>query len=211
MSNDKLGPLTRALVGVPVAMLGVLMDVTNRLAGTEGEAFFQSLKKFVSEWKAPSLVETAKKAIVYLRRLYEAETITVGAADGTETFASSGLFTGRVYGSAVPAAAQGKATAATKVTVWEMILDGTFAQLFGSLGKGRRRWTEAQVCEFVRAHRDKLRTDGYATFFELEGGFVARVHFGDRDRLHVYVYSFSDDDVWYAQCEHRLVSLQQAA
>jgi len=151
-----------------------------------------------------AVAETAKKAIVYLRRLYEAEKIEIGATDGTETFVSPGLFTGGVYGVDLSGVA-GKPTPATKATVWEMILDGIFAQLFGSLGEARRRWTQAQVVEFCRLHRDKLRTEGYATFFELEGGFVASVYVDDDGRLEVDVCHFSDDDVWYAEYRHRIV------
>lgn len=142
----------------------------------------------------------------YLRQLFT--DLEVGATDGTETFKSSGLFTGGIYGLAVPIAAKGKATLVTKATVWEMILDGMFSLLFGSLGQGRKRWTEAQVVRFCRDHRDKLRTQGYATFFEMEGDVVASVYFDDSGQLHVYVYSFSYDDDWYATYRHRLVSLQ---
>ena len=39
---------------------------------------------------------------VYLRRLYETESIVVSATDGIETFASSGIFTGGIYGEALP-------------------------------------------------------------------------------------------------------------
>ena len=144
----------------------------------------------------------------YLRFFSEAK---VAAADGNETFESSGLFTGGIYGLAVPDAAKGKATPVTKATVWEMILDGMFSILFGSLGKNRTRWTEAQVVQFCRDHRDKLQTGGYATFFEMEGDVVAGVRFGGDGRLEVGVYSFSFDGVWDARYQLRLVSLQQAA
>jgi predicted DNA-binding transcriptional regulator AlpA len=170
------------------------------------------LKMVVDGVRDPHKVAEALQVIVnetttYLRRLYEVETITVGATDGTETFASSGLFTGGVYGLTLPVAV--KPTTATRATVWEMILDGIFTQLFGSLGEARRRWTESQVVAFVRSHRDKLRTDGYGTFFEIEGGFVANVHVGDCGRLSVDVYGVSGGGVWHATYRRRLVSLQQ--
>jgi len=52
-TNDKLGPLMRALVGVPGKMLGLLIDVVNRLSSEDGESFFTALAKFVQEWKKP--------------------------------------------------------------------------------------------------------------------------------------------------------------
>src|SRR3989338_9422036 len=110
------------------------------------------LKMVVDEVRDPHKVAEALQVIVdqtgiYLHRLCEVE---LGATDCTETFKSSGLFTGGIYGLAVPAAAQGKATSATKAIVWEMILDGAYALLFGSLGKSRQRCTEAQVVRFCR-------------------------------------------------------------
>ena len=113
-----------------------------------------------------TVIDGACVVMVYLRRLYEAEIIVVGATDGTETFASSGLFPGGVYGLTLPKDSV-VATQATHAAVYKMTADGTYAQLFGSLSEERHRWTEAQVCAFVRAHQGKLRTEGYATFFEL--------------------------------------------
>ena len=143
----------------------------------------------------------------YLQQLFT--DLEIDAKDGTETFESSGVFPGGVYGVAVPAAAKGKPTPAAKATVWEIILDGIFALLFGSMGDNRKRWTEAQVIEFCRRHYGKLRTGGYTTFFEMEGGVVAFAYFDDSGRLEVYVDSFSHDSVWHAKYQHRLVSLQQ--
>src|SRR3989344_7601623 len=153
MSSDKLGSLTRALVGVPIAMLGTLLDIANRLAGADGENFFQALKKFVSDWK-PALAKAAEKAaepIVYLRRLFEAELITVGATKGTESM--------------IGLSASGEPTAAATVIVDEQITDGKLAQLFGSKGEMRRRWTRSQVAKFATEHPDRLRGEGYGNFF----------------------------------------------
>jgi len=144
---------------------------------------------------------------VYLRRLYETESIIVGATNGTETFVSSGIFAGGVYGETLPIGV-GKPTLATNAIVDEIIEDGKFTELFGSLGE-RNRWQESQVVQFCRDHRDKLRTDGYGTFFELEGGFVARVDVGGDGRLRVYVRKFSNDDVWHARYRPRIVVPQQ--
>lgn len=56
-SKDMLGPLTRALVGVPATMLGLLLDIANHLHGKDGKAFYNDLAKFVRNWKLASLVE----------------------------------------------------------------------------------------------------------------------------------------------------------
>ena len=144
---------------------------------------------------------------VYLRRLFETEKITVDVTDGTETFASSGLFTGGVYGLTLPPSK--KATPVIGSVIWEIILGGVFSQLFRSLGERRGRWTESQVVAFCRDHRDRLRTGGYGTFFEVEGGFVAFVYFVDSGRFSVSVRKFSHDDVWSAEYLHRLVTPQQ--
>ena len=131
---------------------------------------------------------------VYLRRLYEAETIVIGATDGTETFASSGLFSGGVYGETLPVG-ESIPTPEIGATVHEQIVDGNFSQVFGETSG---EFTQAQVCEFIRNHQGKLRKDGYATFFRVRGAFVARVFFDGGGRLHVYVGRFSGGGVWGA-------------
>ena len=166
------------------------------------------LKMVVDGVRDPNKVAEQLQAIVdegptYLRQLFTG--LEVDGADGNETFQSSRLFTGGIYGLAVPAAAKGKPTPATKATVCEMILDETFALLFGSLGEGRKRWTEAQVIKFCRKHRDKLRTQGYGTFFEMKGDVVAYVRGLDDGRLFVNVRSLEYNDVWFADYQHRVV------
>lgn len=150
------------------------------------------------------VVATATKAVekakVYLRCLYETETIMIGATDGTETFASSGLFTGGVYGETLPKG-DPIPTSETEATVHMQIGDGNFSQVSGET----REWTQAQVCGFVRAHPDKLRKGGYATFFRVKGGFVASVLFDDNGRLFVHVHRFSLGLTWGADFRHRFV------
>lgn len=174
---------------------------------------FATISKMVVDGvRDPEKVADILQAIVDETKTYLSELFTgveVCATSGTETFESSGIFTGGIYGLDVPDAAKGKATKATKATVWELIFHATFALFFGSLGKGRNRWTEHQVVQFCRDNLDKLKTSGYATFFEMEGDVVAYVRFGDGGQLCVYVRSFSSGYVWYAGYRHRVVSLQQ--
>ncbi len=162
-----------------------------------------------AEKVADALQVIVDNASTYLRLLYNEHAFGVDATDGTETFKSSGLFTGGIYGQAVPIVAQGKPTLATKATVWEMILDAPYALLFGSLGENRKRWTEHQVVQFCRQHPDKLRKEGYGTFFEMEGDVVALVLFDGNGRLSVSFDPFDFSCVWFAGYQPRVVSLQQ--
>jgi len=148
--------------------------------------------------------EPVEKMKTYLRQLFV--DVELGATDGTETFESSGF--GEIYGLAVPAASKGEATPATKATVWEMILDGIFPLLFRSFGEERKRWTEAQIVQFCRNYRDKLRVGGHYTFFKMKGDVAAAVFFGDSGQLKIYIYSLSHHYEWGARYRHRIVSLQ---
>jgi len=92
----------------------------------------------------------------------------------------------------------------TTVFVYEMVVDGTYSQIFGSLGPNRRCWKDrAEVDEFCRLHHDKLRSGGYATFFEMEGS-VLHAHVRD-GRLGVYASRFDDVYVWRAGGRLRVV------
>lgn len=175
MSKDMLGPLTRALVGVPVKMLGLVLDIANRLGSADVDGFYTDLAKFVRGWKKQETI------VVYLRRLYETEVIKLGD---------------------------------TVFAVYEQVMDGTFAQLFESLGDKDRLCfaSREQIDEFCRVHRDRLRSSGYGNFFlykEGENFFVASVHVHDDGRLEVYVFEFSIDYVWYAGYGRRFVAPQQ--
>ncbi len=141
----------------------------------------------------------------YLSELFVG--VDVVATDGTETFESSGIFTGGIYGLAVPKIAKGKPTKATKATVWELILDASFALFFGSLSKNRKRWTEHQIVQFCRDNSDKLKISLF-TFLEMEGGVVAGVYFYNEGELVVEVLSFFEKRVWLAEYRRRVVSLQ---
>lgn len=161
----------------------------------------------------PQRVADVLQAIVdepknYLRQLFA--DLEVGATDDTETFQSSGVFPGGIRSLSVAIIAKGKQpTPVTKVTVSEMILDGTFVELFGSLGADRKLWTEAQVAEFCRDHCDKLRAGEHATFFEMRCGVVAHVYFDSGGQLNVCNLSRFCDHIWRgSKHKHRVVSLQ---
>lgn len=190
-------------------IISVLMQIIDEMTSDVAQGWIdnrESLVRVLREALLPPVVSVVLKASetkTYLRELFT--DVKLDATDGAETFQSSGLFTGGIYGLAVPSVAKGNASLATKATVWEMILDGIFARLFGSLGESRRGWTEVQVVRFCRDHRDKLRTGGYGTFFEMKGSVVVGVSVGGSGGLSVYVYSFSDRDVLSACYQHRVV------
>ena len=173
----------------------------NNLSPEDREARFGDWKR---EPKSPSAEVQAQ---VYLRRLYDANTFTIPATDGKETWKGSSVFGNRVYGETLP---DGNQAGPTNAVVYEQIVNGSFAQVFGSLSEDRKRWqNQGQILVFCQQHKDKLRTDGYATFFEMEGCFVACVYFGGDGHLEVSVDPFSHDDVWYAWYLHLFVTPQQ--
>lgn len=204
-----LGRLVTMIVKVPEEWLGLLCDLVEKLISKAGNEWHVELAHFLR--REPCWVvamETAEKANVYFRRLFGKKSIVISATDGTETFASSGLFTGGIFGETLPAVEQPVSTPRVKVTVNEQIRDGIFSEIFGSIKAGEFEWEQSQVTQFCRDHRDKLRTNGYATFFRLKGGFVASVsRLGDE--LGVLVRAFSYDRVWLAEYRRRFVLPQQ--
>ena len=175
-------------------------------AGNRGE-----LGGPLTDWLASKGWTKVVQAL-YTRLISGTEVITLNPTDGMETIAKAGsLFTGGIdsdfanYGCDVVVPATGK----QNVAVREMIMNGTFAQIFGELGKlDDLCLTQAQIIQFVKSHRKWLRKDGYATFFLFKIGnefFVARVSFADDGRLEVGVRHLSDDYVWYAGSQHRMV------
>ncbi len=106
-------------------------------------------------------------------------------------------------------------TKKTEVAVLEMEEDMTFADMFGEVSKDTESLclTQAQIIEFVKEHKDKLRTEGYATFFPFKFNgevFVAGVLFDDGGSLEVRVRRFSCDGVWSAEYRLRFVVPQLA-
>jgi hypothetical protein len=107
-------------------------------------------------------------------------------------------------------------TAETEVDVHEMIRDGNYKTLFGSLGDPRKLClTQGQIEEFCHSHRDSLRQEGYGTFFlfEVKGEpFVAHVRVdGGRLEARVSRFAYAYAYAWYAGHRHRLVVKQQTA
>lgn len=101
-------------------------------------------------------------------------------------------------------------TEETDLAVLEMDKNGTFKETFDSVSKDTDSMclTQAQIIAFVNEHKDKLRTEGYGTFFLFKVNdevFVASVDLDSDERPDAFVGRFSDDYVWYAEYRHRVV------
>ena len=151
---------------------------------------------------------TITASAVALRELYKGEKIVFRATDGTATFAKSKKYTGYLdpdfknWGLDVP----GKPAPETPATMYEMDengANGTFVDIFGSLGVDlvKLRVAQAQAESFAPDNRDKLHPEGWATWSLFTKGdepilpdrsnlFVAYARVRDR-RLKADVYEFS--------------------
>lgn len=153
-----------------------------------------------------------------LKRIFDGERIVIPATSGMENLAhAKDVFTGWIdsdfvnYGCDVT----GKPTDETPVEVFEMVENGDFARIFGGFNVNLDQLclSQHQIKAFAKNHRDKLRTEGRATFFLFKDGdefFVADVHFGVGRRLRVHVHRFSLDYVWDAEYRLRIVVPQLA-
>jgi hypothetical protein len=213
--KDMLGAVVRKIADLPLEMLGTICDLAEKMAGEAGQEWLAELKKFLRKEK--SWVGGEAKEI-FLQLISDGEDLAIDAADGSEILAEAReMFPGGIDSDFKNWGAdeRGLATAETPVEVYEMMKDATFSQMFGSLNADVRKncLTQHQIKNFVRKHRNWIRTDGYATFFLFESYghfFVARVHFHDVVRLFVFVYRFGRDDVWGADDRHRVVIPQVA-
>lgn len=194
--------------GMPgiVDHIAVLNRVTS-LMRTPG--FKKALGKFLDEWAG--LPE--QKADPILRHLFEDETITIAICDSLRFIGNQD----KVFKCYISPDFKGwdlnkpgTSTEATDVSVHEVTKDATFAQMFGSLGVqdlSKLCLSQDQIVEFCKNHPERLRSEGYATFFlfrENENFFVADVYVNS-DGLGVVVYRFECDRVWNGERCRRLV------
>ena len=167
----------------------------------------------VKEFIKGLLSEMAEIVRGCLQLISGAETLTLDETDGTETIAQAGsTFNGYLDSDfrnwKLDVASQ--PTKEQKVSVHEMIEDGTFAKIYNGLSSNLDSLclTQAQIIGFVKKHRKWLRTDGYGTFFLFKRGddfFVAYVRQRDGGSLFVRVRKLAYDDVWYAGYRRRVV------
>ena len=154
---------------------------------------------------------TATTRTGVLTRLYHDETIVVGSTTGKEMLAASGeVFPGWLdpnferWGTNV----QSDPTEEAGVEVWEMAEDANFRTMFSSLGDPERLClTQGQIRKFAAERRDKLHSNGWATFFLFRVGeelFVAGLDDYGRELL-AFVYRFGNGYVWCAGDRRRVV------
>lgn len=209
--------------GFGLAMsIGAAMDEIRRALGVSEDEFHvlgtpegrPHLERMIAGLKEPA--ETPKPT-VYLRQLYVGERILLDPTDGTQTIArAKEISTGGIdpdfmnWNLDVPA----QATEAMEVGVHEMIVDGSFTEIYGSVDHTLDRLclTQAQIIGFCVKHRDKLRRDGcrraHGAFFLFKVGnkyFVVLVDVNSDGRLLVNVRHLSFDFVWSAEYRRRFV------
>ncbi len=103
-----------------------------------------------------------------------------------------------------------KETKRTKLKVFKMTKSADYEDLFLSINQDKKKMcmTQAQIIEFCKKHKDKLRKDGYGTFFLFEEDgkfFVARVDVDSGGLLGLGVDEFTRDGVWSAGGARHLV------
>jgi hypothetical protein len=205
-SNSMLDPIVRALVGVDPVHHGVILDAVNKLGGRDATTVRSRIAKVLRE---PMVAESAPSYLTHLT------SVSLAPTKGDVTIAEAkDVFTGYLdpdfknWGTDVA----GNDIAANAVDVHEVNRDGTFAQLWGSLGDPQSLClTQGQIVEFCRSNRDQLRQGGCATLFLFMAKgelFVAYVDVRDV-RLKAYVRRFGLDYVWVAEYRHRVVVPQQ--
>ncbi len=142
--------------------------------------------------KSIELIKTS-----YLTELYHEEEIFVEECGGDieSGLSSAGnLFTGYLSSNLKDwkLINPQRQTERTQVKVFEMCKDADYSTLFNSFNIDLEKlcMTQAQIKNFCERHKDKLRKDGYGTFFlfkeKVDGEekfFVPPVSFGDGGRL----------------------------
>lgn len=118
------------------------------------------------------------------------ERIVIDTVDGLETLPNANDVFAYIDSDFVSWGAdeQGPATKETPAAVYEIAKNATFAQMFESLGSDLNKlcFTQSQIKNFAKKHRNWLRTEGYGTFFLFKSKnsfFVAGVSVGSGGTL----------------------------
>ncbi len=197
---------------------GLQIDLLNKLR--HGNITVAQLKWFnnLSFEQREALMGKQPEKVLYLKLLSGAETLMLDALDGKETLATAKeVFLSGIdgdfknFGTNKP----GIATKEQGVDVYEIVKDGTFAQVFSSLETDLDKLclTQAQIKNFCKKHPQWLRQKSYATFFlfKVEGQFFVAYVFVRLGGLRVSVYRFECGLVWYAEHSFRMVVPQLTA
>jgi hypothetical protein len=141
------------------------------------------------------------------------EDLVLDQTDGQETLtAATDVFryidsNFKNWGCDVP----GSPTKETPVSVYEMVRDSSFKEMFGGFGieLDSLSLTQVQIKQFVVRYPRWLKKGGNGTFFLTQVGseyFIAAVYMFSDDRLGVRVRRFTLPRVFRAGKRHRLVS-----
>ena len=193
-----------------VKKLGGSIEMIYRLAKPEGSETLEAIARIIVQ----GVVKVQNQ---FLKLISSGQSLTVDAVDGSEVLADSkDVFTYIDsdfinWGADEP----GWPTAATSVDVHEIVKNATFSQIFGSLSSDVHKlcFTQHQIKNFVKKHRNWLRAESYGTFFLFESKghfFVACVRFRSGGGFYVCVGRFEDSDVWGARFRRRVVVPQPA-
>jgi len=89
---------------------------------------------------------------------------------------------------------------------YRLVANGTFLEIFGSLGADRRRWTDAQqVVAFCHDHPEVLHLGGYANFFESGDAVMVQITAYAGGKIEAEVFSLFEDGVRYAESLHSFI------
>ena len=157
--------------------------------------------------------EGDSKTTSYLKLISDGHVLSLPATNGKRTIAQADdVFTGYIDPDFMNWGLDVKQvpTPTMPVKVFEHVRDGTFVNIFDSVGRSydSMAHTQNKIVVFCEKYRDWLRTEGYSTFFlfkEDEKFFVADVRFDDARRIYVIVENLSNDYVWYAKYRFRFV------
>jgi len=189
----------------------------NALSTKNAQAAILDMPAFIAcaceAWTNHTAVAQVQKTEGYLRLISGEETLLLYPTDGTQSIGHSSA----VFGWIDPDfknwglnTGSNLATEETAVQVNEIIKNGPFGKIFGSLGGNLDAlcFTQGQIVQFCQKHPSWLRSDGHKTFFLFKVGakfFVAYVYVDDGGSLDVNVDKFSNDYVWNADYRHRVV------
>jgi hypothetical protein len=151
-----------------------------------------------------------------LRLISGNENLIIDQTDGTDIFAKADDLLVCINPNEESADEPGQPAPKTAVEVYEMIGDGTFSHIFGSLLSDVRKLclTQAQIKVFAKKHKDWLRTEDFATFslFKSYGElFVSGVRlFSLSHKPRVCIDRFDRVTFWFADRRCRVVVLKLA-
>jgi hypothetical protein len=192
-------------------------DGFNALTTENAQAAILDMPAFIAcaceAWTNRTAVAQVQKTEGYLRLISGEETLLLYPTDGTQSIGHSSA----VFGWIDPDfknwglnTGSNLATEETAVQVNEIIKNGTFRKIFGSLGGNLDALclTQDQIVQFCQKHPSWLRSDGDKTFFLFKVGakfFVAYVYVYDDGSLFVRVHKLANDRVWAAGYQRRVV------